>query len=140
MKELYKKYKKIILYIIVGFISAFTNLFIYYGLRYTLLIKKTTLNVQVSNVLGFIAALVVGYVLYNHLVFETNKKGKEGIKQFFSFAITRIFTLLLSVLILYIFVTLLNYNDKIVKILAEIVVTIINYFVSNYIVFRKKEK
>jgi len=59
---------------------------------------------------------------------------REGSKFFAS----RIGTLLLDMGTMYLLVTILNMNDKIAKLIVQIIVTVDNYLFSKLLVFRGK--
>ena len=60
-------------------------------------------------------------------------------KEASSFVGSRVITLILDMLIMFIIVTLLHLNDKIGKILSQIVVIIGNYIISKLFVFKQKK-
>ena len=70
-------------------------------------------------------------------VFESNEKNK--IKEASKFVTSRIATLLMDMAIMFIGVTLLKFNDKIIKLVSQVVVIIANYLLSKIIVFNKGE-
>ena len=50
---------------------------------------------------------------------------------------SRVGTLLLDMLIMFVTVTLLGMNDKLAKLLVQVVVTVLNYIFSKFLVFGK---
>ena len=67
--------------------------------------------------------------------------GKAGIinkfKEFITFTGARVSTLLLDMVIMFLFVTILKGNDKIFKLVSQILVIVGNYLLSKLIVFKK---
>ena len=55
-----------------------------------------------------------------------------------SFYLARISTLVLDMLIMYVFSTLIGFNDKIIKLVVQFVVVILNYMLSKFVVFKRK--
>ena len=55
-----------------------------------------------------------------------------------SFFLSRISTLLMDMAIMFVAVTLLGMNDKIAKLIVQVIVTIANYVISKFFVFQKK--
>jgi putative flippase GtrA len=55
-----------------------------------------------------------------------------------TFASGRLVTLAIEELILLVFITILHFNSIIVKIVAQVVVIVLNYVISKLVVFRKK--
>ena len=61
------------------------------------------------------------------------------IKEALKFYTSRLSTLFIDMLLMFIFVSKLNFNDKIIKIIIQVIVTILNYIISKLLVFKKKE-
>ena len=66
---------------------------------------------------------------------QSNNENK--LKEAASFYGSRIATLLMDMGIMFVFVTLLHLNDKIMKLVVQIVVTVANYVLSKLFVFKK---
>ena len=66
IKELYKKYKEIINYLIFGVLTTIVSLAVYYGLTLTVLNPDKAVELQIANVVSWIAAvtfrIVNGYL------------------------------------------------------------------------------
>ena len=71
-------------------------------------------------------------------VFQSDSR-QSFFKQMQSFYLGRVATLGVEELILLVFVKILSVNAMLVKIVAQIVVIVLNYFVSKWFVFRKGE-
>lgn len=135
-KAAYRKYREIFRYLIVGGFTTLVSLATYYFLVLTLLDPKDGIQLQVANMIAWIASVTFAYFTNRKYVFgsENPKMAKEAC----SFYMSRIGTLLMDMGIMYIGVTLLDGNDKIWKLIVQIVVTIANYVLSKFLVFRKK--
>ena len=59
--ELYKKHKEIVNYLIVGGLTTVVSLATYYGLTFTVLDPKKSVQLQVANIISWIAAVVFAY-------------------------------------------------------------------------------
>ena len=70
-------------------------------------------------------------------IFVFKSKEKNKLKEISSFVSSQIITLLIDMAIMGIFVTLLHFNDKIMKLIVQVVVTLLNYIFSKLFVFRK---
>ena len=134
MKKLLIKHKEKILYLIFGGLTTLICLVTYYVVTNTILNPNIALELQIANILSWIIGFLFAYFTNRKYVFESkNAKGKE----FFKFLASRIFTLLLDMLIMYIFVTVLKFNNIIIKIVSQIVVILTNYILSKIVVFKK---
>ena len=137
MKELYLKYKEIINYLIFGVLTTVVSLATYYGLTLTILNPDKALELQIANIISWIAAVTFAYFTNRKWVFENKEKAK--IKEASKFYLSRVGTLLIDMALMFIFVTKLGVNDKIMKLVVQVVVTILNYVFSKFIVFREKK-
>lgn len=76
------------------------------------------------------------YVTNRKFVFESKEENK--LKEAGKFVTSRITTLLMDMAIMFIGVTLCKFNDKIIKLISQVVVIVMNYLLSKIIVFKKK--
>lgn len=136
--NLYKKYKEIINYLIVGVLTTVISLLVYYICVYTFLNPNNKLELQIANVLSWIAGVTFAYFTNRKYVFESTNKNK--LKEATSFVSSRITTLLLDMLIMWLGVTILKFNDKIVKLISQVLVVVGNYVLSKLFVFKKADK
>lgn len=137
MKEMFLKYKEIILYLIFGVLTTIVSLVSYYLLTITILDPNNAISLQIANILSWICAVLFAYITNRKYVFESNNKNK--IKEISKFVGSRIITLILDMLIMGIGVSILCFNDKIMKIISQVVVIVLNYILSKIFVFKKKK-
>lgn len=140
--NLYKKYKEIINYLIFGVLTTIVSLGVKYALLFTILKASNAIELQISVILSWIAAVLFAYFTNRTFVFESKNKNK--LKEFVSFIIARISTLLLEMFIMWFFVTLLKLNSNlyviIFTLISQAVVIIGNYIFSKLFVFKKADK
>lgn len=135
---MYQKYKEVINYLIVGVLTTMVSLVIYYGLVLTILNPEKSIELQIANIISWIGAVLFAYLTNRKYVFQSTNKKKK--KEFLAFLSSRVVTLILDMLIMYFGVTLLKGNDKILKIISQIIIIIANYILSKCFVFKKKKK
>jgi putative flippase GtrA len=128
---------EIIRYLIIGFLTTVISLLIYYSLTATILDANVPIELQIANVIQWIGAVTFAYFTNKYYVFRDKSESKSGVIKFFS---SRIVTLLIDMLLMYIFVTKLSFNDKKIKIIVQVVVIVGNYVLSKFFVFNKKEE
>ena len=128
--DLYKKYKEIINYLIFGGLTTVVSI-----ATYALFAKVFHIDYLISNVLSWILAVLFAYITNKIFVFES--KSKKNIKEITSFFFFRIVSLVMEMVILYIFVDMLHIDDLITKIIAQVIVIISNYVFSKVFVFKK---
>lgn len=130
--KLYLKHKEKILYLFFGGLTTLITLITYYILTHTLLNPNINLELQITNIISWLLGFLFAFITNRKYVFSSNNKIKNDFIKFF---ISRIFTLLLDMLIMFIFVTLLRFNDLIIKIISQIIIIITNYVLSKVFVF-----
>lgn len=137
IKKLIIKYKELILYIIFGILTMIVSLSSYYILTNTILNPYNALELQIANILSWIICVTFAYITNRKYVFQS--KNKNLLKEIISFYLSRISSLIVDMSLMYIFVTILNYSDSIMKLINQIIITILNYILSKLIVFKKEK-
>lgn len=138
IKELYKKYKEIINYLIFGVLTTVVSLVVYYASVFTFLNPDNAVQLQIANILSWIAGVTFAYFTNRKFVFESQEKNK--VKEASKFVLARVTTLIMDMVIMWLGVTVLHFNDKITKLVSQIVIIISNYIFSKLFVFKKGEK
>lgn len=137
MIKLYKKYREIINYVIVGALTTIVSLGSYYFCVFLFLNPRNPLELQIANIISWICAVSFAYITNRKYVFES--KETEKIYEALRFVGSRISTLIIDMLCMAAFVSLLSLNDKIAKILVQFIVFSLNYLFSKFFVFRRKQ-
>ena len=135
MQNFIKKYGEIIRYLIIGVLTTIISLVVYYFLTYTILNPNKALELQIANVISWIISVTFAYFTNRQFVFQ--KKDKYNLKEMISFYLSRIGTLLIDMFLMYLLVSIFKFNDKIIKVLVQVIVIILNYIFSKFIVFKK---
>lgn len=135
MQNFIKKYGEIIRYLIIGVLTTIISLVVYYSLTYTILNPNKALELQIANVISWIISVTFAYFTNRQFVFQ--KKDKYNLKEMISFYLSRIGTLLIDMFLMYLLVSIFKFNDKIIKVLVQVIVIILNYIFSKFIVFKK---
>lgn len=129
-------YKEQILYIIFGVLTTVLNFLVY--IVFTRIFEA---NFLISNAVAWLSAVIFAFVTNKIYVFNsTDYNIGFIIKEFSEFTISRIFTGLLDIGLLYLFVSIIHMNDLISKIIIGVIITILNYVISKMYVFRGGEK
>lgn len=128
--DLYKKYKEIINYLIFGGLTTLISI-----VTYAIFAKVFHIDYLISNVLSWIIAVLFAYITNKIFVFES--KSKKNIKEITSFFFFRVVSLIMEMVILYIFVDMLHIDDLVTKIIAQVIVIVSNYVFSKVFVFKK---
>lgn len=133
---LYKQYKEIINYLIVGVLTTVVSLGVYYACVLTFLDPENAIQLQVANIISWVAAVTFAYFTNRKFVFES--KNPDMLKEASAFVGARVATLLMDMLCMFIMVTCMGWSDKIAKLVVQVIVTVANYVFSKIFVFRKK--
>ena len=134
MKQLYNKYKEVILYIFFGGCTTLVNIVVYYLCAHPLNMLTT-----MSTIISWILSVTFAYVTNKIWVFESNVDNKHDLlKEMVSFYGCRLSTGILDLIIMIVFVDILRFNDLIIKILSNILVIVLNYVASKLYIFKKK--
>lgn len=134
--ELYNKHKEVLNYLVFGVLTTVLSLAIYYLLTISILDPNNAFQLQIANILSWVAGFLFAYVTNRKFVFES--KNKKILHEFVMFFLSRVSTLILDMLIMFIFVTILKYNNQIMKLISQVLVILGNYIFSKCIVFNKK--
>lgn len=135
LKELCIKYKEIILYVIFGGLTTVINYAIY---AFMVLLK---IDIYTSNITAWVGAVLFAYLTNRKMVFNSDAKGKKSIIiEILSFYGARVFSLAVETGLLFVCVSLMGMNEWITKLVLQVVVIVLNYIFSKFLVFRKKKK
>lgn len=155
MKKLFEKYKEIITYVIFGVLTTAVS----WG-SYIVFVELLSMPIFVGNLLSWICAVAFAYVTNKLWVFES-KSWKPNIilKEIISFVASRGITGVIEIVcvpllaktgfdnIFYNILEKLNITMNILftdgiysKIVLAVIVVIINYFLSKFLIFKKENK
>lgn len=137
IKELVYKYEELIKYLIIGVLTTAINYIIF-----AILVNIAKVEMHTSNIIAWIISVIFAYFTNKLFVFESKSFKLDVLgKEIVSFGAARVLSLIMEEIILYVFVNLLNMNQLIIKLIANIIVIVVNYILSKFIIFKKpKEK
>lgn len=132
--ELMKKHRQIILYLIFGVLTTLINI-----VAYWLFAHPLSLGTLASTVLAWLTSVFFAFFTNKSIVFESRGK-KRFLFELFTFLCSRVLTGVIDLAIMFVFVDVLLLNDMVIKIVSNIIVIVLNYVLSKFIVFRKKSE
>lgn len=137
LKALFKKFynKEIIFYLIFGVLTTLVSLIVYYFCTLAFLNPQNAVQLQIANIISWVLSVAFAYVTNRRFVFESKNPNK--LEEIIKFVSARLLTLLLDMFIMFVCVTILKFNDKISKLLSQVIVIISNYIFSKIFVFKK---
>ena len=130
-------YRELISYGIVGFLTTVLSLGVYYLVTVTFLDPKNAIELQIANIISWIAGVTFAYFTNRKFVFNSKEQNKT--KEASKFVLSRLITLGLDMLTMGIMVSVLSINDKIAKIVSQVIVIVGNYLISKFFVFKKNK-
>ena len=135
IKALCVKYKEVLLYLIFGVLTTAVNYIIF-----TVCVLWFPVDVYVSNIIAWIGAVLFAYFTNRSIVFASAAKGaKELFREIVAFYGARFFSLLVETALMFVFIDLLHINEFITKLILQVVVIVLNYIFSKFLIFRKKK-
>lgn len=137
MKKTYNfiyKYKGIILYLLFGGLTTVINLVVYNFLYY-----YWELSNLISTIIAWVLTVLTAFFTNKELVFgSTSWKWEVLCKEGLRFFECRVGTGILEIIFMYITVDLLAWSGFVMKIIANVIVIILNYVASKILIFRNK--
>ena len=129
----YVKYKEPLLYLFFGGLTTLISIFVFW-----LFNGPFGLNELVANLISWVLAVLFAFLTNKTWVFQSGGQEKGFLSLMLSFYAGRLVTLGVEELLLLVFITWLGFNSMAVKIVAEVVVIVLNYVISKLLVFRDK--
>lgn len=130
------KYKGLLSYLFFGFLTTLVNFLVYFPLY-----NWFSLSAAVSNAIAWLLAVLFAYLTNKPFVFDSRDWSVATvIPEATKFIGCRIGTGLLETLFLWLLVDWYAYDGNWVKIIISILVVVLNYISSKWLVFRKGEK
>lgn len=136
IKELYKKYKEIVNYLVFGGCSTLVNFISYY-----IFARLLGIDEVISSGLSWFCAVLFAYITNKIFVFESKTETKKAFfTEMISFFLARILSgILCDVGTFALMVKVFHINDIFSKIVTQVVVVIVNYVFGKFFIFKKKD-
>lgn len=149
IKRLLIKYKELLLYLIFGVLTTLVNLFVFWV--FTKILGEEMY--LVNNAIAWVAGVVFAFVTNKLFVFESKSiSPKTVVRELAGFVGARLFSFGVEEGGMWLFVDFFGFGEKnvtafgfavtgqiIAKLLLAVIVVIINYFFSKFIIFRKRK-
>lgn len=134
IRELIKKYRSEIIYIIFGGLTTVVNYLVYFPCLHFLG------SATVSNTIAWVFAVIFAYLTNKPFVFGSHDWSWKTVgPEFAKFIGTRVASWLIETGILFLTVDTLGWNGNLWKLITSVLVVIINYVGSKLLVFRGKK-
>ncbi|MCR5665605.1 MAG: GtrA family protein [Eubacterium sp.] len=135
-ESFYQKNREVLLYLFFGGLT-----FIVSVVSYALFYKVCGMNALIANVFSWILAVLFAYITNRIWVFQSQHNSRlKVLIEILSFFGGRVFTLVVEEVILWVGISHLHGDGVLVKVVAQIVVIVLNYVISKLFVFRNEKK
>lgn len=132
--EIYRRYKQIIFYLVFGALTTLVNIITYF-----ICTKLLGMEYLVSSFIAWLFAVIFAYITNKVYVF--NSTGSKNIVwEFLAFVGCRLFSGSLDLSMMYIMVDLLYINDLVAKVIANVVVIVLNYIFGKLLFLRMRTR
>lgn len=141
LADIYEAHKEGMRYLIFGALTTVVNIIVA-GFTYYVLLNnfKESIRVNISTILAIIAAWIFAYITNKIYVFDSKTdKLRQLLREIISFIGCRILTAIIEIIIMNIFVTKLQFNYLLMKIISNIIVIILNFIFSKLFIFKKSD-
>ena len=131
----YNKYKEGLLYLFFGGCSTLINILTFF------ICRQFELSIVVSNMIAWTTAVIFAFITNKLIVFDSKNMDKKVVmKETISFFIARVISLGFDMGIIYLMIDVMKIHEIISKVVANIVVIILNYIFSKLFIFKKEKK
>ena len=129
---LYKKHGEGINYLIFGFLAFVLNYILYF-----IFADAVAMHYMAATGLSWVLTVVFAYWTNRTFVFKSRNKEKKAIvTEFVSFIGARVATEVLELGLMYLMVDVMAINDKISKLVCQVLVILANYVLSKIWIFK----
>ncbi len=134
IRGLLRKHRELVSYGFWGVMTTAVNYVSYFLLR-----SGLHVNLLASNVTAWMVSVLFAYFVYKLFVFQSKDwTWQVALRELWQMVASRLFSLGLETGILWLFVERLCCNEAVVKLAANVVVIVVNYVLSKFIIFKKK--
>ena len=138
--NIYYDHEEVFNYLIVGGLTTIVAVGSKLLLLHTILDQTNGVELQVAEIISWILAVAFAYITNRIFVFKS--KSKNILKEIIDFTSGRVFTQVIQMLIMFIFVTWLRLNSDayvlLFTIICQVMQIVLNYIISKLFVFKKK--
>ena len=134
IEDFYKRNKEVLLYLFFGGLAFVVSM-----VTFALFNMAMRINELTANVLSWFITVLFAFCTNRVWVFQApTESAAKFMEQMGAFYAGRVITLLVEEAILFVFITRLGCSSMGVKFVAQIIVIVLNYFLSKLLVFKKK--
>ncbi|MBR6400443.1 MAG: GtrA family protein [Firmicutes bacterium] len=143
LKNLFGKYinRETISYLIFGVLTTIVNYFVSFLVMHFCTNIRYDVRVNVATVVSWIAAVLFAYVTNKIYVFRSKTRDiKSILREMTAFFAARLLSFGFEIVWMNLTVNVLHWNFYISKLIAQVVIVILNYIFSKLFIFKKREE
>lgn len=134
-KDLFEKYKDTIPYLIFGVLTTVVNIVVYWFLAHPL-----KASIMLSTIVAWLASVLFAYLTNRKWVFHSDAETfNDYVREIVAFFAARLGTGVIDWGMMLVFAQWLGMNDVIIKIIANVIVIVLNYIASKFWIFKKRD-
>jgi len=131
--DTYEKYREPLLYVIVGALTTAVNFVVYF-----ICADVMNISVLVSEGIGWVCSVSFAYITDKIVVFRSKSLNIGTLlKEMAEFVGARLVSGVMDIALFYLLVTVLGFHDYLSKIFINVLVVVINYLFSKFVIFKK---
>ena len=134
IRALLSRHREILSYVFWGVMTTAVNY-----VSYLLLTEGLRIHYLAGTVIAWVLSVLFAYFVNKLFVFQSRGWGWNALRELWQMVASRLFSLGLETGILWLFVEELRCSEVIVKLCANVLVVVVNYVLSKFIIFRKKQ-
>lgn len=127
--------KEILNYLIMGILTTLLNLIVY-----ILLTKVGNIDFKIATTIAWFISVVFAFITNKSYVFKSSYENySKVIKEIGLFFSARILSYFIDIISMIVLVNYIMISDTIAKLIANVIVIVLNYFLSKFIIFRRND-
>lgn len=128
-----KQYREMIMYIIMGIFTTAVNISSFY-----ILVEILDTDYKTATVIAWILSVLFAYITNKIYVFQQKTSGMRSLmRELTAFFSVRLLSLGIDLGMMILLVSQFHTNETLAKILDNIVIVVVNYIASKWLVFKK---
>lgn len=132
IRVLLQKHRETVSYVFWGAMTTAVNYAVY------LLLRQFQVYYAYANVAAWAAGVLFAYFVNKIFVFQSRDwNWRVALRELWQMVASRVFSLGLEMAIMWIFVDMLLCPHAVVKLMANVLVVIVNYVLSKFIIFKQ---
>ena len=134
IRALLRRHRELVSYVFWGVMTTIVNY-----VTYTLLTEVFHVHYLTSTIIAWTLSVLFAYFVNKLYVFQSRDWAwRVALRELWQMVASRLFSLGLEMAIMWCFVDMLQCNHLVVKLAANVVVVIVNYVLSKFVIFKKK--